>query len=435
LLRTERVNRVLGTSLSPEEPVELISRLGFEAVPIGPPGPNGPSSYEVTVPTWRPDCGREVDLIEEVARIYGYDNIARSLPPRSTGATGLTDYQKGRRRARELLAGAGANEAWTSSFLSAADLVRAGLDASVALALENPLDQAQGLLRTSLLPGLLNAARFNTERQAGALSFFEIGSVFRNAPGGEPPAAAVGAGGAEGMSAEAERSRASLGTGPQTGLVKGVLEWEQLGVLALGPDVDASHAARIWQVLAGGLRLEGASVEPQNGPLDANVVAAVAEARSLHPGRRASIVAGGRVIGVLGELAPEVSAAYDLAGRVAFIVVELRLLLGAPQRALAAKPVSRYPAADVDMAFVVDEDVPAGHVEATVRDAAGELAEAVVLFDVWRDSSLAEGRRSLAFRVRLRAPDRTLTDQEVAEVRDTVVAAVSAAHGGSLRGS
>ncbi|HUC15827.1 MAG TPA: phenylalanine--tRNA ligase subunit beta, partial [Acidimicrobiales bacterium] len=178
-LRTERANLVLGTSLSPDEPAELLSRLGFEAVA------NGPSTYEVNVPTWRPDCKREVDLIEEIARIYGYENIARSLPRRPIAAAGLTDYQKGRRRVRELLAGAGANEAWTSSFLSGADLARAGLSSSEALALENPLDQAQGLLRTSLLSGLLNAARFNTERQAGAL--------FDNRSARRPQSAGVGA--------------------------------------------------------------------------------------------------------------------------------------------------------------------------------------------------------------------------------------------------
>ncbi len=413
-LRTERANLLLGTSLAPHEPAELLSRLGFGAVP------NGPSTYEVTVPTWRPDCQREVDLIEEVARIYGYENIARSLPRRPIAPAGLTDYQKGRRRVRELLAGAGANEAWTSSFLSGADLARAGLSATEALALENPLDQAQGLLRTSLLPGLLNAARFNTERQAGALSLFEIGSVFRH------PSA----------DSQAARSGGELGRGPQTGLVSSVLEWEQLGVLALGADVDATYAVRAWEVLAGGLRLDANAVEPfashnDDRPLDG----AMAAAGSLHPGRRALIVAGGHAIGVLGELAPEVCAAYDLPGRVAFVLVDLAPLLGAPRQSWAARSASRYPAADVDMAFVVSEKVPAGHLEATVRQAAGDLAEAVVLFDVWADGSLGDGRRSLAFRVRLRSPERTLTDQEVAEVRDRIVAAASDAYGASLRGA
>ena len=412
-LRTERVNLVLGTALSPDEPAELLSRLGFEAVG------NGPSTYEVTVPTWRPDCEREVDLIEEIARIYGYENIARSLPRRYIAPAGLTDYQKGRRRVRELLAGAGANEAWTSSFLSGADLARAGLSSTEALALENPLDQAQGLLRTSLLPGLLTAARFNTERQAGTLSLFEIGSVFRHPP-------------EEGQEV---RSASNLGTGPQTGLVGGVLEWEQLGAIAVGPDVDAAYAVRIWEVLAGGLRLEASTVEPfAAGNTDRALDGAMAAAGSLHPGRRAMVVAGGHGIGVLGELSPEVSAAYDLAGRVAFVLVDLAPLLAAPRRTWAAQSASRYPAADVDMAFVLADDVPAAHLEATVSEAAGDLAEAIALFDVWRDSSLGEGRRSLAFRVRLRSPERTLTDQEVAEVRDRVVAAASLAYGAELRG-
>jgi phenylalanyl-tRNA synthetase beta chain len=419
LLRTERANAVLGTSLSPQEPAELLSRLGFEAVA------NGPSTYEVTVPTWRPDCEREVDLIEEIARIYGYENIARSLPRRPITAAGLTEYQKGRRRVRELLAGSGANEAWTSSFLSAADLARAALSSAEALELENPLDQAQGLLRTSLLPGLLSAARFNTERQAGALSLFEIGSVFRHPPKDGQPG----------------RQASYRGAAPQTGLVSSVLEWEQLGVLAVGPDVDATYAARVWEILAGGLRLEASSLEPL-APGDSAFVAgdsrrpsygAMAAAASLHPGRRALVVSGGREIGLLGELAPEVSAAYDLAGRVALLLVDLAPLLAAPQRSWTAQSASRYPAADVDLAFVLRDDVPASHLEATIREAAGDLAEAVALFSAWRDASLGEGRRSLAFRVRLRAPDRTLTGQEVAEVSAKIVAAASVSHGAELR--
>jgi len=413
-LRTERANLVLGTALSSHEPADLLSRLGFEAVE------NGPSTYEVTVPTWRPDCEREVDLIEEIARIYGYENIARSLPRRSIAAAGLTEYQKGRRRVRELLAGAGANEAWTSSFLSGADLARAGLSSTEALALENPLDQAQGLLRTSLLPGLLGAARFNTERQAGALSLFEIGSVFRHAR----------------EDGELVRSGSHSGAGPQTGLVGSVLEWEQLGVLAVGPDIDATYAVRVWEVLAGGLRLEASALEQFGaGNTDGALDGAVASAGSLHRGRRALVVAGRHEIGVLGELAPEVSAAYDLAGRVAFVLVDLAPLLASPRKSWAARSASRYPAADVDIAFVVDDEVTAGHLEATVREAAGDLAEAVALFDVWRDGSLGEGRRSLAFRVRLRSPERTLTDQEVAEVRDRIVAAASHAYGAELRGA
>ncbi len=220
VLRTERANLVLGTSLSPSDCAELIAPLGFEVTAA-----EG-TSFEVKVPTWRRDCNREVDLIEEVARIHGYDNIARTLPERPFGGAGLTQYQRGRRRARELMAGCGADEVWTSTFLSEADLDRAGLESSPALRLENPLDQSQGLLRTALLPGLLQAVRFNRERHAGALSLFEIGRVFRLAPPGGPH-----------------------------GLVEGVLEWEQLGLVAVGDGVDAAYAVRAWQVLAGGTRV------------------------------------------------------------------------------------------------------------------------------------------------------------------------------------
>ena len=303
------------------------------------------------------------------------------------------------------MAGAGANEAWTSGFLSRPDIERAGLDPALALELENPLDQSLGLLRTSVLPGLLNAARFNTERQAGALSLFEVGNVFTHASSGH-----------------------------SAGPIEGVMEWEQLGLVAVGNGADASYAVRTWEVLAAGLRMATASVEPRPRAADGQAHGAIAVMRSLHPGRRAAIVAGEGQLGAVGELAPEVADRYDFHSRVAVLVVDLAAVLGAPQRGWQARPVSRYPAVDLDVAFAADDDVAAGQLEATVREAAGALAESVALFDVWRGPSLGEGRRSLAFRARLRAPDRTLTEQDVAAVRERVVTAVRQRHGAVLRG-
>ncbi len=403
-LRTERANLVLGTSLSPSECAELIAPLGFQVKAA-----EG-TTFEVKVPTWRRDCNREIDLIEEVARVHGYDNIARTLPKRPFGGAGLTRYQTGRRRARELMAGSGADEAWTSTFLSEADLDRAGLESSPAVRLENPLDQSQGLLRTDLLPGLLQALRFNRERHAGALSLFEIGRVFRLAPP----------------------------DGPQ-GLVEGVLEWEQLGLVAVGEGVGSAYAVRAWQVLAEGTRVSGPAVVPLPGPsgasgpgtLAVSGPGTLAAAGSLHPGRRAAVVGGGQVVGVVGELAPELAERHDLAGRVAVLLVDLAGVLGARREGWQVRPLSRYPASDLDMSFFVGDDVIAGALEATLREAAGELAEEVALFDAWRDASL--GRRSLAFRARLRAPDRTLTDPEVAEVRERAAAAALEHHGAVLR--
>jgi phenylalanyl-tRNA synthetase beta chain len=274
----------------------------------------------------------------------------------------------------------------------------------MAVQLENPLDQSQGLLRTALLPGLLQALRFNRERQAGALALFEIGSVFHLATPGGP-----------------------------TGLVKGVLECEQLGLVAMGEGVDAAFAVRAWQVLARGTRVSGPEVVPLPGPdvTSGAGTGALEVAWSLHPGRRAAVRGGGQVIGVVGELAPAMVESHQLTGRVAVLLVDLAGVLGAARQGWKVRPVSRFPASDLDMAFFVGDGVSAGALEATLREAAGELAEEMALFDVWRDTS--SGRRSLAFRARLRAPDRTLTDPEVAEVRERAAALALERHGAVLR--
>ncbi len=426
-LRASRANLVLGTSLSGPDCARLLRPLGF--VPL----PQGDDELEVEVPSWRPDCEREVDLIEEVARLYGYDNIARSLPPRPPGQPGLSPYQRDRRKVRDILAGAGASEAWTSSFCSLADLERAGLGTDGALEVENPLDQSQGWLRPSLLPGLLAALRYNRERQAGALCLFEVGNVFAR-PGpqddGARPLAAV-------------------------------VEQEHLGLVATGQGADAAYAVQVWQVLAQGLRLPGPQLLqgllphegqpphegelPQGGgptlpappgqgqPFGPSQWLSGAWA-ALHPGRRAVAHLELGAVGVVGELAPEVARRHDIDGRVAVLLLDLSRLLGHPRRAWEALPVSRFPAVDFDLAFVVDEDVPAADVGLSIAAAAGDVLESYALFDVWRDASLGAGRRSLAFHLRLRALDRTLTEADAAGVRQRVVKAVSERHGALLRG-
>ena len=413
-LRPARANLVLGTSLSADQCAELLAPLGFRPAE-GDVGDDGPGStppegeLRFWAPTWRPDCDREVDLIEEVARIYGYDKIARLLPPRPLAAGGLTAYQKGRRATREILVGSGVTEIWGPSFCSAQDIARSGLSPAAALELENPLDQSQGLLRTSLLPGLLSALRSNRERQAGALSLFEVGNVFSRPP------------------------HLGLPT-----LVPGVVEAEQMAMVATGGGAGAAHAVAAWEVLCEGLRLQSADLVALAPPNDdraqpASAASALAIAPALHPGRRSVVMAGGLAVGVVGEAAPEVAEAYGFEGPVSVLALDLGPLLASPRREWRARPVSRYPASDLDMAFVVNDDVPAGAVVSTVRRAAGDLAETVALFDVWRGPSLGGGRRSLAFRARLRAPDRTLTDAEVADVREQVAAAALAEHGAVLR--
>ena len=170
-VRTQRVNDLLGTDLTEWDIARLLEPIGFATRPAEE------GVQIVTIPTWRPDSSREIDVIEEVARLHGYGRITRTLPPGVRTGGGLTYYQRQRRRVRDILAGAGVSEAWTTTFIGPGDLERAGMPAA-AVEVENPLDQSESLLRTSLVPGLLKAVRFNRDRQQPDVRLFEIGHVF-----------------------------------------------------------------------------------------------------------------------------------------------------------------------------------------------------------------------------------------------------------------
>jgi phenylalanyl-tRNA synthetase beta chain len=380
-VRTGRVNALLGIDIDDQAVAGYLRPLGFE---LGTPSSG---QTMVTVPTWRPDVTREIDVVEEVARLYGYRKITRTVPEGTRTSAGLTPHQRTRRQLRSVLAGVGLEEAWTTTFLAPGDLERAGLDPA-AVEVENPLDRSESFLRTSLLPGLLKAVRFNVDHQEHDVRLFEIGRTF---------------------------------TLP-TGDVVVPTETETLGVVLAGAGADARLAARIWAVVADALRLAGTHIVAQEVP-------------GLHPTRAAVIVgADGATLGSVGEVDPDVVAAYGLAGRIGWIQVALLPLFAEPRRSSQAAPISRYPAGDFDLAFVVDQDVPAADVERTLRMVAGDLLETVALFDVYRSDQLGPDRRSLAYRLRLRAPDRTLTEFELSAHRQQAIEAVVHTHGAVLRG-
>ncbi|MGH9056588.1 MAG: phenylalanine--tRNA ligase subunit beta [Acidimicrobiales bacterium] len=389
-VRTSRVNSILGTALGDADVARLLAPIGFDATP------ESPGVFSVRVPTWRLESGREIDVVEEVARMWGYRRIERTLPGGTrAGAGGLTFRQRERRLVRDVMVGAGFDEAWTTTFLAPGDLERAGLGdlGAGAVEVENPLDRSESILRAALLPGLLKAARSNADRQAPGVRLFEIGHVF-----GPPPA-----------------GRAT----PD--------EPEHLGAIVTGARpgdgaAAASEAVRAWLSLAGALRLDGCRMQAATVP-------------GLHPGRAVCLVgASGASLGSLGEVDPEVLAAYGLQQRVGYLAVSLDAVATFPRRGWQAHDVSRFPASDFDLAFAVGDEVAAGEVLSTLAAAGGELLEGATLFDVYRGEQVGPGRRSLAFRLRLRAADRTLGEEELAEVRRRAVAAVSEAHGGELRG-
>jgi phenylalanyl-tRNA synthetase beta chain len=388
-LRTGRVNALLGTDLEEGEVADALVSLGIELEGTG-------HVRTAVIPTFRPDLEREVDLVEEVARRIGYNSIPTHVPRSGEHFGTLTTRQRERRRVVDVLVGFGLDEAYTMPLVAPADLQRAGLEPE-GIELENPLRAEESLLRTSLVPGLLGAAEFNVAQGQSDLALFEVGHVFLP-PAGDGP-----------LPDERDRLGALL-----TGFVRRRPHEEDR-------PVDAYDLVDVWNGLVGALRLADARLEPGEWP-------------SLHPARSAVAVVDGEVIGGLGELAPEVAARFSLTVPAAALELELDRLLDASRTPARLRRVSRFPASRIDLAFVVDESVPAARVGETLRTAAGELLEDVSLFDVFRTEALGAGRKSLTFALRFRAPDRTLTDAEVASVRARTIDAVVSAHSAELRG-
>jgi phenylalanyl-tRNA synthetase beta chain len=391
-VRTDRLNRLLGTGLTSSEIAELLMPIGFASDPVD--GTNGGAAdVEVTVPSWRYDSSTEIDVVEEVARHYGYSRIGRSVP--TSAHTGrLSDRQQERRRLRSLLVGRGLSEAMPLPFLAPGDLERCGLPGD-GIEITNPLVKEESILRTSLLPGLVKALATNAARRNTGVGLWEIGHVFRHRD-----ASSTAATDADNDALPNER--------------------EMLGV-ALGGR-DAAEAVHEWRAVAEVLGLVG--IEIVNGAVP-----------GLHPTRSARLVGSeGEPVGAVGEVDPGVLEIHGIGERVGWLEVDLDLAAGLPHRERIYRPVSIYPSSDIDLAFEVDDAVPATAIEGTLRSAAGGHLAALRLFDVYRGAGIAEGRRSLAYSLRLDALDHTLTDDEVAEIRRRCIEAVESAYPASLRG-
>jgi len=395
-VRTERIGAMLGTRLEDAEVGHLLEPLGFTTNLAGSPGNDG--VLEVEIPSFRPDARREVDVIEEVARRIGYQNLPAS-ERRSPFVGRLTELQALRRRVKRILAGLGAHEAWTMSIVDPRDQVRGGVG-SPLVPLLNPMVAEESVLRGDLLPGLLGAVRHNSGHRRPWVRLFEIGDVFALPSDGGAPGA--------------ESSGLPVAELPD--------EWELVALVLADEGDDAAAAVSAWRVVEDALRLDEVELRAstRNG---------------LHPARTAEIVAAGTVLGIVGEVDAETLKAFDLPhARVGWLEFDLQKLSVAPRLPLAARPVSRFPSSDVDLAFAVADTVPAANIEQTLREAAGELCESVELFDIYRGAGVNEGSRSLAYRLRFCALDRTLTDAEVADLRRRCISAVESEHQASLRG-
>lgn len=406
--------RILGTTVDAGTVVSLLEAVGATVVVDG-------SSLTVTPPSWRPDLTDPYDYVEEVGRLVGYDTIAPTVPRAPVGR-GLTAAQRGRRAVIGAVVAAGFVEVLSFPFASIEDLDRLDVPADDRRRrlnrIANPLAETSPYLRTTLLPGLFGAVARNRSRGADDLALVETGSVFYAAePSRSAPRPVV-----TGRPSDADLAAMDAALGDQPRHLAAVLtgSWRTSGWQGGAQPAGWQQALAVTEVAARALGV--------------TLVRRAVEHAPWHPGRCAEIsTSAGQLLGHAGELHPQVIAAYGLPERTAAVEIDLSALLAAAPARGQVTSISGYPVAKEDVALIVAADVPAAVVESALRRGAGPLLESVELFDVYTGPQVGEGRKSLAFALRFRAPDRTLTDAESGAARDAAVAVAVAEVGAEPR--
>ncbi|WP_316570913.1 phenylalanine--tRNA ligase subunit beta [Neobacillus sp. YIM B06451] len=385
----EKLNSVLGMQLSIDEVTDILARLKFDVSVEG-------ETVTVIVPTRRGDITIEEDLIEEVARLYGYDNIPKTLPAGEQSAGKLTPYQAKRRVVRRYLEGAGLYQAVTYSLTSEEKVAQYALEKTDAIKLAMPMSEERSQLRLSIVPQLLEVLKYNGARQADSLAVYEIGAVFLS-KGEELPV-------------EEEHLAAAV-----TGL------WVSNPWQGEKKPVD-------FFVLKG--ILEGLS---EKLGLDGRVEFAQAQLDGMHPGRTADILLDGKRIGFIGQIHPTAQKELDLKDTYVF---ELKLgeLLEAGTEPLHYEPIPRFPSITRDIALVADKETPAGKLRSIILEAGNPLLKEASVFDLYEGANMEAGKKSIAFSLKYANPERTLTDEEVTKVHEKVLAALKEQAGAVLRG-
>ncbi|MEU1461908.1 phenylalanine--tRNA ligase subunit beta [Streptomyces sp. NPDC005727] len=411
-------DRVAGVDYGRETVVRRLQEIGCDV--------RGQDELVVTVPSWRPDLTEANDLAEEVIRLEGYENLPSTLPKPPSGR-GLTHRQRLHRRVGRALAGAGYVEAPNYPFVGEQVFDQLGLEsgdpARRVVKLVNPLNDEEPALRTTLLPGLLGALRRNDGRGSHDLALFETGLVFQ--PREEQRAGVHLSVDRRPTDEEIESLNGALPEQPRHVAVVLAGAREQAGWWGKGRPANWADAIEAGRAVA---REAGADLivrKGQYGPW--------------HPGRCAELVVAAdgteQVVGHAGELHPRVLKALGLPERTCAMELDLDALEAAGDGVPQAPSISTFPVATQDVALVVDRPVPAAEVEAALREGAGELLESIRLFDVYENAEqLGDGRKSLAYALRFRAGDRTLTVDEASAARDAAVALAGERTGAVLRG-
>ncbi|ANB62129.1 phenylalanine--tRNA ligase subunit beta [Anoxybacteroides amylolyticum] len=386
----DRINRVLGTSIKKEEVAGILTNLQFTFT-------EDHGTFTITVPSRRRDIAIEEDIIEEVARLYGYDHLPATLPVGEVNPGKLTPYQAKRRHVRRYLEDVGLFQAITYSLTNEAKAAMFALETAEPIRLALPMSEERSVLRQSLVPHLLEAASYNRARQVENVALYEIGSVYLATNEHELPN---------------EKERLA-------GVLTGV--WHAHLWQGEKKAIDFYVVKGILDGLFHMLGLENRMEYKQ------------AKREHLHLGRTAEILLDDKTIGFIGQLHPVVQKEYDLKETYVF---ELALtdLLHAEVEDIRYSPIPRFPSITRDIALVVDEHIIAGDLQKAIIAAGGELLKDVSIFDVYKGDRLPEGKKSIAFSLRYYDPERTLTDEEVTNVHEQVIKAVEQQFGATLRG-
>jgi phenylalanyl-tRNA synthetase beta chain len=391
--RPSRASSVLGADISKNEAAGILASLRFTVQDAG-------ETLLVTVPSHRVDVSQEVDLIEEVARIHGYNQIPDTLPYGQSTRGLKTKEQSLTDQVRDLLAGSGLYEVMTYSFINnrVYDLMNLAPDSSLrnALKIQNPLSEERSVMRTMLAPCLLEILAKNYSRRVQNGAIFELGRVF--IPTGEnrqPEERTI-------------LAAAAMGRSPAS--------WNQ----AAG-EYDYYYLKGVLENLFSRIGAVPVNFLPEtNDP-------------SYHPGKTAFLEADGIRLGVVGELHPDVLENYDLPEKVVAFELDLGQLIAVSGNPAGYSQLPRFPGIERDIAILVRKNVPAADILSAIQEAGGKLLRAVALFDVYQGEQVPEGMRSMAFALKFQAEDRTLTDAEAVEITGEIAGALAAKFGAELR--
>ncbi len=390
VLHVSEVRRILGSNLDPGLIFSLLKRLGFTLIPEG----QADAQFRVHIPSWRLDVEREIDVIEEIARVHGYNKFPNTLPAYSGAVVELPHAPidaKLRQRALAL----GYNEAISLTFISHADAEGFSAGTKV-LELENPLNEEASVMRTSLVPGMLDMLAWNLNRDVSDARLFEIGGLYEMLNG-----------------ERAEPRRACLGATADA--VRGALPMSGSLDVSKGAQAAAAEAFRGFKGDMGSLL----------AAFDGEVRYEPGASGYYHPGRSARVLIDGVVVAEFGQIHPEVAAARKLRQDVFVAEIDLEQLYGFGLRAVRFRPLGKYPAVERDFSFVFDDKVSFAEIQGAVADLGVAELRDFRPVEIFRGGSIAAGKYSVLLRVRFQAKDRTLRDDELSEWSGKIVAVLT----------